>query len=273
MIGVIVVYYRAGYETLNATLTAALAEPEAAAERLVVVDNDSGDGCAAAVCADTGTRLLTLPSNNGFASAVRAGLSHLPRDLDPILVLTHECVLHPGALTLLNRALEDDVGITAPRLTLSGGQRWSDGGSFGGVLRRPHHEITDTYDRRTVDWVDGAAMLCRRGLINEIPTTYGMYFEDVELGWIAKQRMLRVVVVGDALAVQATQGIPDLGIGRGWVTLQRRTRGRAAAALTTGAILAMAGRRLMQRDTEGARALIRGACLGWKTVLGAAGHG
>lgn len=265
MIGGIVVYYKAGYPTLLATVKAALDAPELSPDRLLLVDNASDDGCVEAVCAETGAQRITLPANNGYAAAIRSGLDHLPDDLDPILVLTHECVLSSNAVRGLTEAMTDNVGICAPRLSLANGERWSDGGRFGTVVRRPRHELADQFDVRQVDWVDGAAMLCRRAVLNRLPLEYGMYFEDVELGWVARKLGLDVVVTGRALATQDTSGAPAFAIGRGWVAFQRRTRGRGAAAITTLLVLAMAGQRLMTGRPADAVALTRGALCGWRT--------
>jgi GT2 family glycosyltransferase len=266
VIGVVVVYYRAGYATLRATVDAVLGESPVSPERLVIVDSASGDNCVAAVCADTGTRALTLPTNRGFAAAVRAGLEALSPDLDPVLVLTHECVVAPGCVQRLMATMTEGVGIAAPRLTLPDGRAWSDGGRFGSIWRRPRHETVALFDRRVVDWVDGAAMLCRRSVVEALPVDYGMYFEDVELGWICRRRGLRVVVAGDATATQDTRGMAPYDVGRGWVMLQRRARGPVAAALTTLTVGAMAAVRLAQRRPQDAGGLFRGASAGWRSA-------
>ena len=104
-------------------LLAGLASAQAAGPnlRLIVVDNASADGSAAAAQkAFPGADVVALDENVGFAAAVNhgAGLGTAPH----ILLLNNDARLTPEALETLTRALADAGAVAAgPRLLGRGG--------------------------------------------------------------------------------------------------------------------------------------------------------
>ncbi len=88
---------------------------------VVVVDNASRDGTAAAVRARGGVRLVEMSSNAGFAAGMNAafaasGGSH-------VLILNPDCVMEPGCVAALREHLRShpDVGLAAALLHDPGG--------------------------------------------------------------------------------------------------------------------------------------------------------
>jgi GT2 family glycosyltransferase len=271
LIGCVVVYFRAGSDVLTETLDALRRSTHALAH-VVVVDNASGDGVVQAVAAQFGVRSLLREVNDGYAAGVLAGAEELPAEVSGVLVLTHECRIDGEGVAALAGALAPDVGVAAPRLVRPDGEVWSDGGRDGSAFRRPFHEVVGSpYGVRDVAWVDGAAFLIRRELLSCLPTAYGLYFEDVELGWAVRRAGHRVVVCGATSAVQNTRGMPPFWLARGWVLYGRRTSRKALSFGATSMIVLMAARDLLRGAIGSARQLLRGVREGWRTSLAAGG--
>ena len=85
--------------------------------RIVIVDNDSGDGSAELLASQLPeVRILELETNVGFARGNNRGAAAL--DGDAYLFVNSDAFVHsPGAVGRLTSALEDrSVGIAVPRL-------------------------------------------------------------------------------------------------------------------------------------------------------------
>jgi N-acetylglucosaminyl-diphospho-decaprenol L-rhamnosyltransferase len=88
-------------------------------ERVVVVDNGSGDGSPERLgAALPGCRLLALPDNIGFARAINAGARELPARGAYLLVNSDAFVQRPGSVGALLETMQDDpaCGAAVPRL-------------------------------------------------------------------------------------------------------------------------------------------------------------
>jgi N-acetylglucosaminyl-diphospho-decaprenol L-rhamnosyltransferase len=95
----------------------ALLEDGFPAERLVVVDNGSGDGSVELVRRELpGCRMLALPENVGFARGNNLGARELPGRA--FLFVNSDAFLHaPGSVGRLLAATEEErVGLAVPRL-------------------------------------------------------------------------------------------------------------------------------------------------------------
>lgn len=88
------------------------------AERIVIVDNGSGDDSLTRLASGApALTVLALPENVGFARANNVGARHLPAD-GAYLIINSDAFVHvPGAVASLRAALDHPaVGIVAPRL-------------------------------------------------------------------------------------------------------------------------------------------------------------
>jgi N-acetylglucosaminyl-diphospho-decaprenol L-rhamnosyltransferase len=176
---------------------------EAGASELVLVDNGSTDGTAAAVRgAVPRARVLEL-DNAGFARGANAGVRATRA---PVVVVANADVrFAPDALDILGRTVLDDPRIAAagPLVTYPDGspqasaRRLPDPPTAVGhaVLGRlvPHNRFTRHYRAldvdpgraRDVDWLSGCAVALRREALDEVDgfdPAYFLYVEDVDLG-------------------------------------------------------------------------------------------
>jgi GT2 family glycosyltransferase len=186
---------------IDACLDSIARHPPAVDHDIVVVDNASSDGTAAAVRLRwPGIRVIDAAANLGFARANNLGIRQSAGSL--ILLLNPDTRVTPGALDALIHALDGrpDAAAAGPRLVDAAGRAELSFGRMIGplaelrqkLLVRGHrygvplvHGMVERLTRRPrhVDWVSGACLLVRRddaeavGLFDE---RYFMYGEDVD---------------------------------------------------------------------------------------------
>ena len=147
-------------------------------------------------------RLVEPGRNLGFAGGANVGAEHARGEV--LLFLNPDTVVAPGAVAELARTLEDrSVGIAMPRLRLlrepdllnsAGNVLHFTGFAWPGGYRRTADELTD---ERDVTYPTGAALAVRADVFRELrgfTDEFFMYQEDLELGWRARLRGLRVVL-------------------------------------------------------------------------------
>jgi N-acetylglucosaminyl-diphospho-decaprenol L-rhamnosyltransferase len=207
---VVVVSYRTR-ELLRACLRS-LARRPAANQRVVVVDNASGDGSAELTAEEFPEVDLVAASRNlGFAAAANAGIA---RGSAPyVLVLNPDTEVPPETLDSLLALMEEkpDVGICSCKLVQPDGRLDHAArrsfptilgalGHFTGAGRAPGapHALAQyrapDVDGGPVDAVNGAFMLIRRAALEQVGAfdeRYWMYMEDLDLcfrfaeaGWV-----------------------------------------------------------------------------------------
>jgi N-acetylglucosaminyl-diphospho-decaprenol L-rhamnosyltransferase len=198
-LSIIVVSYNARAD-LERCLASLGENPPAVSHELIVVDNGSTDGSAAAVRRFANVRLIENGANLGFAAANNRGIRASAGEL--LLLLNSDTRVTAGALDRLVEAVRarPHVAVAGPRLV--GGTGVAEL-SFGPMIT-PFNELRqrrlvralDRGDARIVrkidamtrsehypDWVSGACLLVRRadadavGLLDE---RYFMYTEDVD---------------------------------------------------------------------------------------------
>lgn len=215
-----------GLEHLRVCL-AALRRQTYAAFRLIIVDDASADGTAAALpTLFPGAELLRLPRNVGLAAAVNAGIAR--GDAPYVALLNNDTEPEPGWLAALVAGLErhPEAAAAVGKLRLldrrdvfhAAGDTYSRDGLPGnrGAWERDRGQ----YDRE--EEVFGAcagAALYRRGVLDEVAAIDGavldpgffMYCEDVDLAWRIRLRGYGIVYVPDAIVhhrLSATGGGP-----------------------------------------------------------------
>ena len=171
---------------------------------VIVVDNASTDGSPKMVRADfPHVRLLDLDVNLGFSGGNNAGI--LASRGNYILLLNADTVAQPRSIELLADYLgaEPDVGIVGPRLLNPDGTLQSSRRRFptistaliestplqnwfttSSILKRFY--MLDRPDEKTqpVDWLSGAALMCRRETLTQVglfDPGYFMFSEEVDL--------------------------------------------------------------------------------------------
>ena len=186
--------------------------------RVVVVDNNSGDGTAESVAAEIGQRgwqdqmeLIRSPVNGGFAAgnniALRHALQRYP-EFEFLLLLNPDTQVRPGMLA----ALADFMRAT-PRAGIAGGRCEDPDGTpqecsfrFPGIVSEFSSQLRlGLFDELVgsqlvrmgafenpveADWVSGAAMMIRRQVFDSIgfmDESYFLYFEETDFTLRAKR--------------------------------------------------------------------------------------
>jgi GT2 family glycosyltransferase len=181
--------------------------------RIIVVDNASSDGSAAAVRASfPGVKLVALDRNVGFAAANNIGFRHTAAAL--VLLLNSDTIVPPGAIDrLVDRLNATGAAAAGPKLVDASG--WPEV-SFGPMLspvaefmqrRRVRRAASRTPEarryldalvgsEREVDWVSGACLLTRRAAALDaggLDERFFMYEEDVDFCAALRARGGRVL--------------------------------------------------------------------------------
>ena len=229
-------------------LISALAEQGVPAQAMVIVHNPTTPVDPAPEPPLPGVTVLRMEQNLGYAGGMNAGIRHqLEQGARLVLLLTHEVRLRPGAIAALRGALEraPDVGVVGPVLWArgedtifsGGGRRGRRGGWVTHIKERPPATREGIAE---CDWVDGAAVLVRRevlegvGLIDE---GFFLYFEETDLCLRATKAGWRVGVALDAAAEQesgqpARPGLHAYLISRNGFEYARRASGVLGVAAT-----------------------------------------
>jgi len=202
-----------------------------ASYEVVVVDNASADGSAAAVRAGfPSVRLIENSANAGFSGANNQAIPETSGRY--LLLLNADTLILDGALDRMVRYLDEhpETGIAGAKMYDAGGRPW-------------HYETWDVTpwryllgpwllrrngDRGTVeaDWVCGACLMIRREVIDRIGLldTF-MFGEDWDWCYRARLAGWKVAHLGDARIVHywgGSAGRAELSPGRLFVTRQSR---------------------------------------------------
>ncbi len=169
--------------------------------RVVVVDNGSRDGTAAAIAREfPDVELVALPENRRFAGGCNAGLGRaLAGGADAAMLLNNDTEADPGLLETLLLALEEDprAGAAAPLICFKEPLDviWYAGGRLAPALGLAAHRGLRRYDRgqyrsvETTGYLTGCCRLATRaawekvGLLDE---RYFIYAEDAD--WCLRAR-------------------------------------------------------------------------------------
>ena len=196
---IIVTYNSRGH--IDACLESLTRTPPAVDHEIVLVDNASTDGTAAAIRERwPAARVIEAGGNLGFAAANNLGIRQTFGEL--VLLLNPDTIARPGALDRLVALLDARplVAVAGPRLVDADGRAELSFGAMMSPLAELQQKIlvagndrrvpllsgyVDRLTRRErpVDWVSGACLLVRRaeaeavGLMDE---RYFMYAEDVD---------------------------------------------------------------------------------------------
>jgi GT2 family glycosyltransferase len=206
-VSVVIVVYRSG-DTLARCLDSLELDTSVEAET-IVVDNGAAGSEVAEARSRAGVRVVGEGENLGFAAGSNLGAASATGDV--LFFLNPDTVVEPGTLAALVERLEEEgVAIAMPRLRLFGepellnslgatihisGMAWSDG------FRLP---VAALDGLREITYANGSALAIRRELFEELGGFTGelfAYHEDLELGWRARMRGLRIVLdpAGDVL--------------------------------------------------------------------------
>lgn len=172
---------------------------------IVVVDNASHDGSAAAVAEhEPDVDLVALDVNTGFGGGVNRAVARTTAPL--ILVTTPDVIVEPGSTKALQADLDEhpDVGLVAPRVDTPDGTLYPNVRRFPNLRDAAGHAFlhflwpTNPFSRRykmlewdhraaaDIDWVAGTHFLIRReawDAVHGFDEQFFMFVEDVDLCW------------------------------------------------------------------------------------------
>jgi len=211
MISIIIVSFNARGD-LERCLESLHSAPPATPHDIVVVDNASTDGSAAAARRWPDITVIEAGSNAGFARANNIGI-RASRGTN-LLLLNSDTLVPRGAIDRLLAELErdPDVAVVGPRLV--------DGSGFAelsfGRMIGPFNELRQkrlarsgaveelTKHRQYPDWVSGACLLVRRAdaeAVGGLDERYFMYAEDVDFCAAIRARRRRILFTPDVEVV------------------------------------------------------------------------
>jgi len=211
-LSIVIVTYNSS-ACIDTCLASLVQHPPSTDHEIVLVDNASPDGTAAAVRSRwPGVRVIDAGANVGFARANNIGIRQTFGPL--VLLLNPDTSVPAGALDTLVAALDAraDAAVVGPRLVDADGcaelsfgrmmspfaelrQKFLQQGSRRFAPLRVYVESM-TRTAREVDWVSGACLLARRddaeavGLLDE---RFFMYAEDVDFCAAIRARGRRVL--------------------------------------------------------------------------------
>jgi GT2 family glycosyltransferase len=193
---------------------------------ITVVDNASTDNSLKMVRTEfPEVRLIENTRNLGFARACNQGI-----DISQgryVMLLNSDARVENDALRLLVRFADanPEAGIIGPKVLNPDGSLQYSCRRFptlaAGLFRHsflgclfPHNPYTRDYlmadwhhrEPQDVDWVSGAAMLIRKGLLEDVgllDERFYMYCEDVDLAYRAREKGWSVVYFPEAVVVHA----------------------------------------------------------------------
>ena len=242
-LGVVVLTY--GESGVHLQLLDSLWSEGLSPREVLVVHNPSAPGEPDPVV-PSGCELLRSERNLGYAGGMNLGIETMrAREVDLVLLLSHDARLRPGALVRLGQAAEaqPDYGVLAPALVLAetevpfswGGttSRW---GTAAHLKVRPSDDVEGVAE---CAWVDGGTMLVRSAALERtggFDERFWGYCEESDLCLRIRRSGFRVGVVLDAVAEQEPGGPKRPGawaylLTRNGAEYARRVAGRRGAAV------------------------------------------
>ena len=173
---------------------------------MIVVDNGGGGPEVQEAQARAGVRVLSPGENLGFTGGANLGAREATGDI--LVFLNPDTVVSKGAIAAFERRLTDlTIGIVSARLRLldrpdvlnsSGTKVHVSGIGWAGGYGQPADSISEL---REIAAPSGAAMAIRAETFQALggfAEELFLYLEDLELGWRARLKGLRVVLDPEA---------------------------------------------------------------------------
>ncbi|MGZ5321611.1 MAG: glycosyltransferase family 2 protein [Solirubrobacterales bacterium] len=261
---VLVSYNSAGH--IGGCVGSLLADPEAPASEILIVDNASQDESAAIAeriaSEHPRVRLLRSPVNRGYAGGVNVALSHARGRY--VAVLNMDMEVEPGWLDPLLAELEASPGTAAvcplmvlladPGLINAAGQDVHVTGlGFNRLLGRPRADAGSEPFR--VSGLHGGAFVIRRDVLDALggwDESGFLYHEDVQLSWLLQ------LIGADVRVVPASVVVHDYHLTMHPAKLRLLERNRGAMVLSNLSALSLVALSPLLALTE---AMMWGYCL------------
>lgn len=174
-------------------------------EEVVVLDNGSSDDSVVRITSKfPDARLCVQKENTGFAQGCNLGIAQTQSDY--VLILNTDVFLDRDFLLYALEAMHQapDIGSVAAKIYKDGTDIVENVGQF----MRPWLKIVNSRISEQGEYVfsaSGAALLCRRDMLNDIAwqgasfdDAFFMYWEDADLAWRAQLRGWRCIFAPQA---------------------------------------------------------------------------
>lgn len=225
-VDIIIVNWNGGPE-----LVAAIESANRFGANVIVVDNASTTGVAAALDSRRDIRLIRNPTNAGFGAACNTGAKAGAGDV--LFLLNPDAQIVDGSAAELERAMaESDAMLFGFPIENADGQRVPSGYALPGLgellidvlrLNAVRRRLGGTVDRKAAPsgsgWVVGAALAMRRPdweRLGGMDDGYFLWYEDVDLG-------ARVAHAGGTVRIAMAPLVRHIGAST-WNRLPRRRR-------------------------------------------------
>ncbi|HEX2192803.1 MAG TPA: glycosyltransferase family 2 protein [Acidimicrobiales bacterium] len=221
-LGAVVVHYRARPQAESAVR--ALLAGTRVPDRVVLVDNRSGDGSAEVLRESfPDVDVVEAAANRGAAAGMNVGARHLlAMGMEAVLLLTADCRVSASALARLESRLQTAPGVGAVGPLLGRSSAPAEVFSAGGFVDRRtwdpwHHRDPLKVPEwagaapRPCDWLDGACVLVRAQAFREtgfLDEHYFHYFDDVDHHLRLRARAWGVECIPTAVAWQEPGRVP-----------------------------------------------------------------
>lgn len=182
-------------------------------DEVVVIDNGSTDESVASIRTRyPSVQLIARPNNEGFARGYNLGIRHTTSDY--ILILNTDVFLDRDFLYRARQAIEQEptIGSIAARIYKAD----TDQIDYVGLWLQPWLKVVNsrnTTERAFVFAGSGAALFCRRDMLNDIregdsffDEDFFLYWEDVDLAWRAQLRGWRCAFAPEVMAYHLGSG-------------------------------------------------------------------
>jgi hypothetical protein len=280
-------------DLLGACLRSVLKTAEVGVE-IVVVDNSSADGSADMVEREfPAVHVIRVPDNRGFAAANNLAIREASGRY--ILLLNPDTEVRPDTIVDLAVFLDSHpaTGICGPRILYPDGRFQSCGYRFPTLMSEIRQSkninrliravvgkepfVADAPEIRDVDWVDGACLMIRRAVIDQIgplDEQYFLYAEELDWCYSARKAGWTVTAVPTTEMThhlgQASSQLSDRSLVHfveARLRFYRKNRGLLTAMVVS--LVYVAGcLKQMRREPHKSKVKLRGVRRWWWSLLG-----
>ncbi len=217
-VGVVILNFKVKDETLECIKS--VQKSSLKNTKIIVVDNDSGDGLEEEV-KELDVDFIQTGDNLGYSGGNNVGIKKALEDkCDLILVLNPDTTIDKDAIKFLVEGA-DSAGIYGPKIYFGQGKTiWYAGGIFDKANVLGQHRGVDQKDDgqfdkvEETDFVTGAALFVSREVFEKIglfDEKYFLYLEDLDLCYRAKQAGFKIGYLPDAVVYHKNAKSTGLG--------------------------------------------------------------